>query len=116
MIRRGGWLRLLLLASLLAWPRLAPGPGQFQSSLRADDGLVAATPRPPSVVRLVAGAPSGAAPYRGAAHPLPPRSALLFRTVAGSSDHDRAAPAGAARRCVGGPRFPTGPPGTLPIA
>ena len=58
---RAGWLRLLLLASLLAWPRLAleRAAGWATPSLRADDGQVALAVRPPAAFRLLSGAPSG---------------------------------------------------------
>jgi hypothetical protein len=119
MTRAGGWLRLLLLASLLAWPRLgaAPAGTPTPSAWRADDGFPALAARPIQHLRLLL--PSlgrGASAHRTVAHALPslPPRSLGGRIVpgdAGSTLEFRAAVHGA-----GSPRFPTGPPATLPIA
>ena len=118
MTRAGGWLRLLLLASLLAWPRLGPGPAgaPAPSAWEADDGFPALAARPTQHLRLLV--PSlgrGASPHRTLAHALPsvPPRSLGRRSVsgdAGSTLEFRAAAHGA-----GSPRFPTGPPAALPI-
>jgi hypothetical protein len=116
MTRRGGWLRLLLLASLLAWPRLAVEPADplAPASLRAGDD-VAALAAPPPTVRLLAGPQSGgAAPHRGAMHALPALPPRLPGAVVGSADLP--VPARSAEQGAGNPRFPTGPPATLPLA
>ena len=114
----GGWLRLLLLASLLAWPRLGSGPAgtPAPSAWHTDDGFPARAARPTQQLRLLV--PSlgrGASPHRTLAHALPshiPRS-LGGRIVPGdarSTLEFRTAAHGA-----GSPRFPTGPPAALPI-
>ena len=118
MTRAGGWLRLLLLASLVAWPRLGSGAADAPapSSWQADDGFPTLAPRPTQHLRLLV--PSlgrGASPHRTVAHALPflrPRS-LGRSIVPGDAEstlefHDAA-------HGVGSPRFPTGPPAALPI-
>jgi hypothetical protein len=118
MARRPAWLRLLLLASLLAWPRLGrePEAGRSTSSLRADDGQVALAARPPAAVRLLSGAPSGGtAPHRGAMHAASALPPVQLRAALAAGAADPAFSRYAASRGVGSPRFPTGPPVTLPI-
>lgn len=119
MTRRGGWLRLLLLASLLAWPRLAlePAPGRATASLRADDGQIGLAVRPPAAVRLLPGAPSGgAASQRGAMQAPPALPPLQLRALTTPGAADLGLPLHAGVRGVGSPRFPTGPPAILPSA
>jgi len=117
MTRRGGWLRLLLLASLLAWPRLAlePAAGRAATSLRSDDGQVALAARPPAALRFVSGGPSGgAAPHRGAIQAVPALPPLHLRAATTAGPADTAFPLRTGARGFGSPRFPTGPPATLP--
>jgi hypothetical protein len=119
MTRRGGWVRLLLLATLLAWPRLAhePAGGRATASLRADDGQVALAARPPAAVRVLSGAPTGGvAPHRGAMHALPALPPLQLRAAITPGAADLRLPRHAGVRGVGSPRFPTGPPATVPTA
>lgn len=118
MTRAGGWLRLLLLAGLLAWPRLGSGPAGARApcAWEADDGFPALAARPTQHLRLLV--PSlgrGASPHRTLGHAVPsvtPRSlrGRIVAGAAGSALEFRAAPHGA-----GSPRFPTGPPAALPI-
>ena len=118
MTRAGGWLRLLLLASLLAWPRLGSGAADAPapSSWQADDGLPVLAAWPTQHLQLLV--PSlgrGASPQRTAPHALPslqPRSPGrgIVPGDAESTLEFRAAAHGA-----GSPRFPTGPPAALPI-
>src|SRR5262245_54253350 len=103
MTRAAGWLRLLLLASLLAWPRLgaAPADAPTPSGWQADDGLPALAARPTQHLSLLV--PSlgrGTSPHRGVAHALsvPPPRSLGGRIVpgeAGSTLEFRAAAHGA---------------------
>jgi hypothetical protein len=115
MVRRGRWLQCLLLAGLLAWPRLAlePAGGRAPASVRADDGLVAPAARPPATLGLLLGGHSGGTAHRGAAPALPALPSLPIHGAAALAD-DRAAVADL--RGARSPRFPTGPPTTLPTA
>jgi hypothetical protein len=118
MTSAGGWLRLLVVASLLAWPRLGSGAADAPapSSWQVDDGLPALAARPTQHLRLLV--PSlgrGASPQRTVAPALPflqPRSPGpgILPGDAESTLEFRAAAHGA-----GSPRFPTGPPAALPI-
>jgi hypothetical protein len=119
MTPRGGWLRLLLLAGLLAWPRLAVEPvGTLApASLRSADAVAAlAAPQPPTV-RLLPGTQSGgAATHKGPMHALPVLPPTLAGAVARPAAADLPLPGRSAVRGAGHPRFPTGPPATLPLA
>ena len=73
MTRVMGWLRLLLLASLLAWPRFASGPADAPTSAAwlPDDGLPALAARPAQHLRLfIPSLARGASPYRSAVFAL----------------------------------------------
>jgi hypothetical protein len=118
MKRVAGWLRLLLLAGLLAGPRLAAGPADQSAPAAwlAHDGFEALAARPAQQLRVLVPSPSrGASPHRAAAHALPAvQPSSLVRGIA-PSDAGSSVGFRSGRPGIGSPRFPTGPPAALPI-
>ena len=117
MTRVAAWRRLLLLASLLAGPRIAaqPADGPAPASWLADDGFNPLAVRPAQHLRLLVPSPvRPASPHRAAVHALP---TLVPSTPGGGSvpsDAESILHFRSAAHGVGIPRFPTGPP-ALPI-
>jgi hypothetical protein len=117
MTRVAGWLRVLLLASLLAGPRIAvqPADGPAPASWLADDGFNLLPARPAQHLRLlVPSLARSASPHRAAVHALPalPPSAPGGGSI--PSDAESILQFRSAAHGVGSPPFPTGPP-ALPI-
>ncbi|HKU60680.1 MAG TPA: hypothetical protein VJQ44_05630 [Gemmatimonadales bacterium] len=117
MTRVAVWLRLLLLATLLAGPRPAVGPAETpaRSSWLADDGRADLAARPTQHLRLLvpslgrSPSPHRPAPYAPSSLPSFPPGPGIVPGGAGVAPEFRAAAHGA-----GSPRFPTGPPAALP--
>ena len=117
MTRVAGWLRLLLLASLLAGPRIAvqPADGPAPVSWLADDGFNPIAVRPAQHLRLlVPSLARPASPHRAAVHALPVLPPSASAGGIAPSDAESILQFRAAVHGVGSPRFPTGPP-ALPI-